>query len=365
MRELVRRVRFVFGIGLLAGTALLSPAKAHAAAPLVLTQQGRLFTDDGEPVSASLTLRFAIYKSEGSATPLWSEDSSVVVEDGYYSVLLGKGASIPPGLFDGEARFLGITVGDDDEMVPRATIGSVPYAISAGTCEDVTGDIHPTSVSISGVGTVIDENGKWVGAPAGLQGGVGPTGPEGPVGAIGPTGPQGPTGETGAQGIVGPTGPEGPMGPPGASGPQGEKGVPGPTGAQGATGATGPQGPQGVAGPQGPTGQTGAQGPQGVPGPQGATGQTGATGPQGATGQTGATGPQGPIGPTGPQGPQGIAGPTESGTICGLCHTSNFPGGKCMGVSPCSGSCPGGYTLVSYGDIGAPGGVGFRACVKN
>lgn len=55
----------------------------------------------------------------------------------------------------------------------------------------------------------------------------------------------------------------------GLPGPQGPQGLPG------ITGATGPQGPAGPTGITGPTGPQGAQGPQGVPGSTGPTGPAG------------------------------------------------------------------------------------------
>ena len=46
------------------------------------------------------------------------------------------------------------------EFAPRSRLRSVPYAL---VCAEATGDIMPRSVSIAGVGKVIDSAGKWVG----------------------------------------------------------------------------------------------------------------------------------------------------------------------------------------------------------
>jgi hypothetical protein len=62
-------------------------------------------------------------------------------------------------LFNGELRYLGVTVGADDEMSPRQRIGSVPYAFMAN---DAVGAIHPLSVTVNGT-KVIDETGAWKG----------------------------------------------------------------------------------------------------------------------------------------------------------------------------------------------------------
>lgn len=260
--------------------------EASAAVPGTITHQGRLYDAAQNPVNGALDVLFAIYDSPSATTPLWSEVHTLTFDEGYYAAALGSVVPLGPGLLDGSTRYFGMTVGLDPEMTPRSTIGSVPYAILAG---DVTGDIHPSSVSIPGVGTVIDAAGQWVGAPTGL------VGPAGADGAPGPQGAQGPQGVAGADGSAGPQGPQGPQGVAGAVGAAGPAGPQGPIGPQGATGAQGPQGLQGL---QGPQGATGAQGPQGVAGPQGlqgATGPQGVAGPQGLQGATGATGAAGTL----------------------------------------------------------------------
>jgi hypothetical protein len=75
---------------------------------------------------------------------------------------------------------------------PRLAISSVFFAELA---RDVSGDINPLSVSIAG-NTVIDDSGKWVGDPTGLQGADGAdstvAGPPGADSTVaGPAGPPG------------------------------------------------------------------------------------------------------------------------------------------------------------------------------
>jgi hypothetical protein len=106
---------------------------------------------------------------------------------------------------------------------------------------DAVGDIHPSSVTVSGQ-QVIDAHGNWVGPPTGLVGPAGPTGPQGLAGASGATGAMGPMGPVGATGAVGATGPQGVAGATGAVGPMGSSGN------TGAVGPTGPQGPAGAGG---------------------------------------------------------------------------------------------------------------------
>ncbi|MBI4700293.1 MAG: hypothetical protein HY744_03840 [Deltaproteobacteria bacterium] len=294
--------------------AALVSAVSEAAVPGVIHQQGRLYdAGTGDPVTGDLSIVFAIYDSKLSPSPLWMEAHSVGFEDGYFEVELASQLQFPGELFDGSVRYLGVTVGKDPEMTPRAAIGSVPYALVA---DNAIGDITPNSVTVPDYGLVIDSNGKWKGDPSGLQGAkgdpgpVGPAGPQGPKGDKGDLGPAGPAGPQGPQGLTGPQGPSGPKGDTGATGPQGLTGPQGPVGPKGETGSTGPQGLQGA---KGDTGPQGLQGPKGDTGPTGPQGLTGPQGPAGPKGDTGPQGPQGAKGDTGPAGPQGPAGASPFG----------------------------------------------------
>jgi hypothetical protein len=330
---------------MLASSAAISSV-ASAAVPLGITHQGRLYAADNQPVNRTLAVKFSFYDSPEAEMPVWTEVHLVDFEDGYFSVRLGEMVPLDPSMLD-SVRFLGVTVGDDDELSPRAEVGSVPFALA---CGDARGDIHPTSVSVAGV-TVIDDLGHWVGDSGGLvgpageagpmgpegpagkdgepgvDGAVGPTGPQGPAGAVGPMGPQGPAGAVGPMGPQGPTGAVGPMGATGPQGPAGAVGAVGPmgaTGPQGPAGAVGAVGPMGAMGPQGPAGAVGAVGPMGAMGPQGpagavgAVGPMGAMGPQGPAGADGAMGPMGPMGLQGPPGADGVAGPMGPQGTAGL-----------------------------------------------
>jgi Collagen triple helix repeat (20 copies) len=220
-----------------AGLAGMGSASAQGV-PQTVTHQGRLYDANDKPINSTLPVQFAIYASAAATTSLWTETDMITFDDGYFSVSLGATTPFVAGLFNGSVLYIGITVGTDPEMTPRAPVQSVPYAMVAG---DAIGDIHPTSVSVGGM-TVINSSGAWVGSSSGLQG------PQGAQGAQGPAGPAGPTGAAGTPGLAGPMGP---------------------AGAQGAVGPMGPAGAQGAAGPMGPAGAQGAQGAQGAVGPTG------------------------------------------------------------------------------------------------
>ena len=327
----VRTLQSGFFAAMLAATAASLSGAASAEVPAGLTHQGRLFDAQAQPIDEALKVTFALYDDVHAELPVWVETHLVAFEDGYFSVRLGEKQPLTSLMTGAEALYLGITVGEDEEMTPRSQVSSVPFSL---VCGEVPGHIHPRAVSIGDL-LVINEKGRWVGDPTGLVGPAGSQGPEGPAGPEGKAGPVGPTGKTGPAGLTGKTGPagptgktgpvgpdgrrgesgapgaEGPMGPEGPQGPQGPDGPRGPEGLQGPEGPMGPmglQGPEGPMGPMGSMGPKGLQGPEGPMGPQGLPGPDGAVGPMGPTGQDGAQGAVGPEGPEGPQGPQGSPG---------------------------------------------------------
>ena len=86
-------------------------------------------------------MSFRLYSAVTGGTPLWTEQWSgpngVKVSDGLFNVMLGSLTPIPQSVITGNANlFLGITVGNDDEMTPRVQLGSVPFAVQALSVPD-------------------------------------------------------------------------------------------------------------------------------------------------------------------------------------------------------------------------------------
>ena len=122
----------------IAATSWLATFDAQAAVPQVVNHQGRLYDSEGAPVTETQVMTFALYDVELGGEPIWSEEVTVDFDDGYFSVRLGEATPLDATIFDGSTRWLGVTVGLDAEMFPRADVASVPYAMFAG---DVRGEI--------------------------------------------------------------------------------------------------------------------------------------------------------------------------------------------------------------------------------
>jgi hypothetical protein len=101
-----------------------------AEVPQMINYQGRLANSSGEPLDTTVAMTFSIYEAGEGGTAIWSETHSIVeVIDGLFSVILGSaGSPLPDSIFDGEQRYLGITVGTDAELSPRTRLVSAGYA---------------------------------------------------------------------------------------------------------------------------------------------------------------------------------------------------------------------------------------------
>ncbi len=118
----------------LCGLALVPLAQAaHAAPPSTMSYQGQLTDGGGINVpNGPYALTFRLYDVSSGGAALWTEtQGSVTVTNGLFSVVLG---SVTPLSMPFDRQYwLGITVGADPEMAPRAPLTSAPYAMATRT----------------------------------------------------------------------------------------------------------------------------------------------------------------------------------------------------------------------------------------
>jgi hypothetical protein len=102
---------------------------------MALNFQGILRDAAGKPLAnGSYTMTFRLYTSlTATATAaIWTEQQTqVAVRDGRFSTTLGSVKPLLPGYFATGTRFIGVQVANQQEMLPRQRLGSVPYAVNA------------------------------------------------------------------------------------------------------------------------------------------------------------------------------------------------------------------------------------------
>lgn len=119
-------------LSLVISVLICSFSHVFADVPQMINYQGKLATHQEVLVDDTVSIIFTIYDDSTGGTAFWSEtQSSVVVKEGVFSVLLGSMDPIPDTVFTGEVRYLGVKVGEDSEMIPRRAIVSSGYAYRA------------------------------------------------------------------------------------------------------------------------------------------------------------------------------------------------------------------------------------------
>ena len=108
---------------------------------------------------ANYEVTFRIYNRAQAGNIIWAEQQTVTIFKGNFSVLLGQGRAVTGApnpklntVFTEKERYMGITVGSNNEFSPRQRILTSAYAYRAKVAESVGGviSLDGTSTSLSG-----------------------------------------------------------------------------------------------------------------------------------------------------------------------------------------------------------------------
>jgi len=155
---IMRKLLIITLAALIISLILISSSLAQDT--LLISYQGRLTDDGGNPINGTPSIAFTIY--DGSSVSKWIETHPTVqVEGGLFSVILGSQSAMPDSVFNGDDRYLGITVGGDSEISPRTLFTSAPGAAYA---KRVAGDISTDDgmlvmKDVSGDSTIVFSSG--------------------------------------------------------------------------------------------------------------------------------------------------------------------------------------------------------------
>ena len=97
---------------------------------------GVLKDPDGAVLTGNYDMVFALYDVPEGGEPLWigdyTEENAVPVDNGSFHVMLGSGdGNALTETFTDDTYYLGLTIGEDSEMLPRERIGAAAYAFNA------------------------------------------------------------------------------------------------------------------------------------------------------------------------------------------------------------------------------------------
>jgi hypothetical protein len=108
--------------------------------PNVMAYEGYITDSNGIPLSnGGYNFTFAIYTTPTGGLPIWIEEhKSVYVKNGFIRLYLGRGTIPNPIIlpFD-RPYFIGISIGDASELVPRVELTPTGYSFRANFANDV------------------------------------------------------------------------------------------------------------------------------------------------------------------------------------------------------------------------------------
>ncbi len=117
--------KFIFIVSL-----LFSLSCSFAQIPQTMSYQGVLTGTDGFPVpDGSVSLTFRLYDSSENGDTLWEETQDVSVSKGIFNVILGS--SNPLNIPFDKQYWMGISIGGDAELTPRAALTASPYSLNS------------------------------------------------------------------------------------------------------------------------------------------------------------------------------------------------------------------------------------------
>jgi hypothetical protein len=118
---------------LIVGNAL---ALENNSVPKIINYQGYLTDTDGKALNGDFKIVFSIYSGLEGGSPVWQETHNTVkLENGLFNVLLGAvDSTLSADILSGEL-YLGITVGDEDEMEPRLQLASAAFSLHTQVAE--------------------------------------------------------------------------------------------------------------------------------------------------------------------------------------------------------------------------------------
>ena len=101
--------------------------------PKTVSFQGKLTDTSSNPVNNTLTIDFKIYEAASGGASLWTEQKSVIVNEGIFTAELGL--VNPLNLVFDKQYWVGITIAGESEMTPRQKLLTSPYSFSAITSD--------------------------------------------------------------------------------------------------------------------------------------------------------------------------------------------------------------------------------------
>jgi hypothetical protein len=109
---------------------LLIYSISFAQIPQTMSYQGVLTSIDDTPIpDGMITLNFTLYDSAENGDSLWQETQDVMITKGIFNVILGS--NNPLNLPFDKQYWLGVSIGNGEELTPRTALTASPYSLNS------------------------------------------------------------------------------------------------------------------------------------------------------------------------------------------------------------------------------------------
>lgn len=110
---------------------ILTPTFSPAQIPRTISYQGVLTNEAGDPLpDGNISITFKLYDVAENGEALWEETQDTELSSGLLNVTLGAGAEL--NLPFDKPYWLGIAIGEEDELSPRTALTAAPYSLNSG-----------------------------------------------------------------------------------------------------------------------------------------------------------------------------------------------------------------------------------------
>ena len=117
---------------------LLSSLISLAQVPRTISYQGVITDPSGNPKpDGNYNFTFSLYETSTGGDAIWSETKTLTTRKGLFSTLLGDTSPFGSNVKFDKPYWLGIKVGNEDELVPRIALSSSGYSMMSGTSMDI------------------------------------------------------------------------------------------------------------------------------------------------------------------------------------------------------------------------------------
>ena len=135
------RIQFIAAVAAIFMVFLVGRS-GFAAGPGLTNYQGRLTSPGGIPLAGTYSVKFSIYESPTGGIAIWDETHSITTDaNGFFTVVLGGVTSFLDNAIEDSARYMGITIGADPELIPRSRITASPWAMRTRSVQGATGGV--------------------------------------------------------------------------------------------------------------------------------------------------------------------------------------------------------------------------------